>query len=107
MSLLSDIIGGITDYQVAKQYALPVVRPNSPFIPDFIEYGVAGAPATTKQTVTYDNATGQVIGVAKCKRRRRRRRLATKSDIADLAALKAIIGGGKALDAWIATNGRR
>lgn len=38
--------------------------------------------------------------------RRRKRRLATRSDIADLAALKSVLGGGKALDSWIATRGR-
>ena len=41
---------------------------------------------------------------AKTKSRRRRRRLATHSDIKDLAALKAILGSGKAFDTWIATR---
>jgi len=40
----------------------------------------------------------------KVKSRRRRRRLATHSDIKDLAALKAILGSGKAFDTWIATR---
>jgi len=62
---------------------------------------------TTETCVVIDNATGKVISTREVKRRRRRKRLATKSDIADLAALKSILGGGKALDAWIATRGGR
>lgn len=41
---------------------------------------------------------------AKTKCRRKRRRLATHSDIKDLAALKAVLGTGKAFDTWIATR---
>ena len=44
--------------------------------------------------------------VKKKKCRRRRRRLATKSDLGDLAALKAILGNGEAFKAWIATHSR-
>lgn len=53
-------------------------------------------------------ATGTVTPVVKKKpcRRRRRRRLATKSDLGDLAALKAILGNGEAFKAWIATHSR-
>ena len=36
--------------------------------------------------------------------RRRRKRLATLSDIKDLAALKSVLGGGKAFETWIATH---
>ena len=42
------------------------------------------------------------IGKVKCKRRRRR--LATHSDIKDLAALSAILGKGKLLETWVATR---
>ena len=41
---------------------------------------------------------------SRVKCRRRRRRLATHSDIKDLAALKAVLGSGKAFDTWIATR---
>lgn len=41
---------------------------------------------------------------SKVKCRRKRRRLATHSDIKDLAALKAVLGSGKAFDTWIATR---
>jgi len=36
--------------------------------------------------------------------RRRRKRLATKSDLNDLAALSGILGKGKAFEVWIATH---
>lgn len=61
---------------------------------------------TTKTEVTIDNATGKCVAVRKCKSRKRKRRLATLSDIKDLAALKQVLGGGKAFDTWIATRGR-
>ena len=41
---------------------------------------------------------------SKVKCRRKRRRLATHSDIKDLAALKSVLGSGKAFDTWIATR---
>lgn len=47
---------------------------------------------TTASEVIIDNATGRCLSVKVKKHRRRRRRLATKSDIADLAALKTILG---------------
>lgn len=54
-----------------------------------------------------DPTTGAVVPVRKKKPcRRRRKRLATKSDLGDLAALKAILGNGEAFKAWIATHSR-
>ncbi len=48
----------------------------------------------------------QVGGVWKWvkRRKRRRRALATKGDLKDLAALKGILGNGKAFETWIATH---
>jgi len=70
--------------------------------------GNACTPGTTEiREVVIDKATGAVICIREKKTRRRRRRLATQSDISDLAALKNILGGGKAFDSWIATRGRR
>lgn len=101
-NLASNIISGVTEYQVAK-----VNQPNYPYIPDLLEFGMAGPVAkTSTAAVTIDNSTGQVLKVCSTKRRRRRRRLATASDLKDLAALKAILGGGKSLDTWVATRGR-
>lgn len=54
-----------------------------------------------------DPGTGTLVPVKKKKVcRRRRKRLATKSDLGDLAALKAILGNGEAFKAWIATHSR-
>ncbi len=39
------------------------------------------------------------------KQKRRRKRLATSSDIGDLAKLKGILGMGKSMETWIATHG--
>jgi hypothetical protein len=42
--------------------------------------------------------------ISKVKCKRRRRRLATHSDIKDLAALSAVLGKGKLLETWVATR---
>jgi len=63
-------------------------------------------PARKRYTITIDEATGKCIKIKRQKSRKRRRRLASLSDIKDLAALKQVIGGGKAFDTWIATRGR-
>ncbi len=68
--------------------------------------GPINGGGTTATEVIIDNATGRCISVKQKKHRRRRKRLATKSDIADLAALKAILGP-KALMSYIATYGGR
>lgn len=65
----------------------------------------AGACGPQKgcRSYTYDSVTGEY----KPCRRRRRRRLLTSSDLADLASLKAIIGGGGALNAAVVKAVRR
>lgn len=65
---------------------------------------IAGAVAGLGLGLAADEIAA-IAGVAsKVKCRRRRRRLATHSDIKDLAALKAVLGSGKAFDTWIATR---
>lgn len=82
--------------------------------------GVAGLPAAIGRMSTADKigtaigalglglAADEIAAIAatasKVKCRRKRRRLATHSDIKDLAALKAVLGTGKAFDTWIATR---
>lgn len=66
----------------------------------------APCPGKAYQIITTVNPDGTTTSVTKQKTRRRKRRLATMSDIKDLAALKSILGGGKAFDTWIATRGR-
>jgi len=95
---LGDLLGKGLDlysqYQDIK-YAQPTIQPVGTqtiipeyLVPDFLEQ----APA------------GLVVKKKPC--RRRRKRLATKSDLGDLAALKAILGNGEAFKAWIATHSR-
>lgn len=57
----------------------------------------------TTQKVTVDTVTGKITPC----RRRRRRRLLTSSDLADLASLKAIVGGGAAMNAAVVKAVRR
>lgn len=64
-------------------------------------------PTTQKQVVTYDCTTGAIVKISPYKRRKRRRRLATASDIADLEALKGILGKGQALQSYLAIYGRK
>ncbi len=63
----------------------------------------AAITAPTPRTVTVDTVTGRVTS---CKRRRRRR-LLTSSDLSDLASLKAIVGGGAAMNAAVVKAVRR
>ena len=63
-------------------------------------YNVANTPP---QTVTVNTQTGKVTPC----RRRRRRRLLTASDLSDIASLKAVVGGGAALNAAVVKAVRR
>ncbi len=82
---------------------------------------ITGTPAVIPSpAVTVIPGTGTPVPVASAKsycmklidgqwrmvkmRRRRRKQLATKGDLQDLAALKGILGTGKAFEVWIATH---
>lgn len=76
------------------------------------DYGALGnrpagcGPCTTRKTVRYVTTVcpdGSSY-TREQKSRKRKRRLASMSDIKDLAALKSILGGGKAFESWIATR---
>lgn len=60
--------------------------------------------APQSETVTVNTRTGEV---KPCAKRRRRRRLLTASDLSDLASLKAIVGGGAAMNAAVVKAVRR
>lgn len=117
----SQVLGGIVDYQLARFNQPPQIQPVqylqnpgadaapvdwSPTGGFLNLFGDDDGAKTSTSEVIIDNATGQCISVKKKKKRRRRKRLATTSDIKDLAALKSVLGGGKALDNWINTRGQ-
>ena len=53
-------------------------------------------------SMVYKKVCGQYKWVKQ--KRRRKQRLATRSDLKDLAALKGVLGQGKLLETWIATH---
>jgi len=64
-----------------------------------------GMPACSKPSdVVFKWSEKDQKYVARKKYKRRRNRLATKSDIKDLASLKGIVGQGKVMETWIATH---
>lgn len=78
------------------------------FLPD-IDLGVPGPGVFTPDmqacggaSPVYKKVCGQYKWVTP--KKRRRKRLATQSDLKDLAALKGILGNGKAFETWIATH---
>jgi len=103
----------------AVAYAQPqVVIPQRPMVPLTQGIDLMGPPAPTRSaTVTaapgcpppgarylrYNCATGEYSKIP----RRRRRRLLTSSDLKDLAALKAIVGGGAKMDGAVVAAVRR
>ena len=66
--------------------------------------GAAAACATKPSDIVYKWSEKDQRYVARKKYKRRRQRLATKSDIKDLASLKGIVGQGKVMETWIATH---
>ena len=113
---LGSIFGGalqsVVDYQTNR--FLPTANVglyDNPLIPNFIETNLPTATAGGVSMACGEGGPKRVLGYlspdgtfCKKKSRRRRNRLATTSDIKDLASLKAVLGGVKALETWIATH---
>lgn len=76
----------------------------SPYIAN-VNSGRCAPTPKIKRYVTTVCPDGSVY-TREAKSRKRRRRLASLSDIKDIAALKQVFGGGKAFETWIATRGR-
>lgn len=127
VSLISDVLGGV--YTAADQTLggwLPNigdygVSPGMGVAPVYnLVNGSAPAPqppaGTPVMTTTAAPTCGddpmrgmvykKVCGSFKWvkQKRRRRKRLASQCDLKDLAALKGVLGGGKAFEVWIATH---
>lgn len=84
-SLIQQAVGGYTDYQIAKL--------QQPALFPFDQLSNLVSPDTSQP----------IIYAAPCKRRKRRRRLATPSDIKDLAALSSVTTPSEK-KTWIATH---
>ncbi len=92
-------------------YAQQPVSGYSDFVPDALEPYVFTPQQLAQSTggqcgcVMPNGQMGRINSKGCCvKKRRRRKRLATQSDIRDLAALKQVLGGGQDLKTWIATH---
>lgn len=92
---VSDIYGTYTQYQTSKQMAQQPVGGTQPvFLEEAYDF-------------FFDEATGQTVARPKQKcKRSRRKRLATVSDIRDLAALKSVLSPSE-FKTYIATRGYR
>ena len=99
-SLAGDLIRQAGTAYINQQFAPdPVPVASAP-----VDYNVGPLNLDPFDLFT-DPVTGQQSIVPKKKKcRRRRRRLATVSDIKDLAALKSVLGNGDAFKTWIATH---
>ena len=101
---LLDVLGGLAGQYVSTRYGSPP--------PKTIPFGFAGSGyQPTGGPVVPAGETNAFLGIDPLtgflcppRRRRRRKRLATMSDIKDLAALSAVLGKGKAFTTWIATH---
>lgn len=96
----TDIISGAVDIWQGQVPGGGALLPTAFAPPSTAIPAGNGAPPAK---VTVDTRTG---AVTPC-RRRRRRRLLTSTDINDLAALKAIVGGGQAMNLAVAKAVRR
>jgi hypothetical protein len=95
---------GVDVYGVSPSPAFLPALPGAAAAAGSLSSKIGGAIAGLGLGLAADEIAA-IAGVAsKVKCRRRRRRLATHSDIKDLAALKAVLGSGKAFDTWIATR---
>ena len=98
----------VDTYGVTPAYAGPLIAGGARMIgrmgfgstADKIGYAIAGLGLG----IAAEDVAEIAAVASKVKCRRKRRRLATHSDIKDLAALKAVLGTGKAFDTWIATR---
>jgi len=77
--------------------------PQQNVVPIVQDQSLCAVPATNPRYLRYNCQTGAFSKVP----RRRRRRLLTSSDLKDLAALKAIVGGGAKMDGAIVQAIRR
>ena len=115
-TLASDLLRQAGTAYINREFGGPMGQPMvqpaflDQLVPD-IDLGVPGpgvftpsAPAAAcgGASPVYKKVCGEYKWVQP--KRRRRKRLATQGDLKDLAALKGILGNGKAFEVWIATH---
>jgi len=110
MGAVTDFVLGAgqiyANYQGAKQDPFIPYNPMAAGIP-FVDVIPEGPDACSVKGWVWNPSANCGAGKWQKKSRRRRRRLATHGDLKDLAALKGVLGGGKAFETWIATHGGR
>jgi hypothetical protein len=105
--LVSDTYGVVPSVGMGVRPAgLPILAAGVSQLPAQVFKIAASIAAAWGVTEITEDVIAAAYAASKVKCRRKRKRLATMSDIKDLAALKSVIGGGKALEVWIAKNGR-
>ena len=92
---LGNILGGITQAATAYRTVQNLVDP--PSVGDRVAAVIDSTPATTFLDPIASPVANVPVSMRTSRKpcRRRRRRLLTRSDIADIAALKAVLGNGK------------
>lgn len=102
---LGQLITDLGTTYIQSRYAQPPVTQPA-FLPQvdvpFVDVIPQQPTADCGGSLVYKKVCGEYRWVKQ--KRRRRKRLASKGDLKDLAALKGILGQGKALDTWIATH---
>lgn len=119
--VIHETIGAIAGQYIQAKYGANQPRLQATGYHGGMDVGAGMRPVDTHMDPTsvleyaggYDPCKKQVWDPRACcgagkwveRSRRRRKRLATRSDLADLAALQGILGSGKNLVTWIATHG--
>lgn len=112
-TLATDLLRTAGTAYIQREFGPQTAMAAPAFLPDMIPDIDLGVPGPGVFTPTAPAACGGASPVYKkvCgeykwvqPKRRRRKRLATQGDLKDLAALKGILGNGKAFEVWIATH---
>jgi len=109
---LGTMLGQLAGQYISSRYAtpapqqifsggnLPVLAGSGGLPPVVIDQGGGYCSTEPPKGMRWSASKGMWVK----KSRRRRKRLATASDLSDLAALKGVLGGGAAFTTWIATH---
>ena len=108
---LGNLLGDLGTAYIQARYSQPAQPQVQPAALDFDIPFVDVVPQNPGAGPASDSCGGQWVYKKHCGqykwvkvKRRRRKRLATRSDLRDLAALKGVLGQGKAFETWIATH---